>query len=195
MELPKKIRIEHRKLSKKVYGSSNYNKQKEKLKKLYKKHTNKKQDNKNKIVSYLKNNYCHIGIQDENIKGWHAGLFGKQIQQSILGGIIAELKKVPHTLVVDRFYPSTKKCLVCGKLNKIKLSERIYSCSCGYEEDRDHHSSISILIESFNKTTVPMDSRDFKPVELNTAALDKLKNKSSVSIDYEAGRYNSLELC
>lgn len=195
MELPKSVIKNHKKLSKKVKSSNNYIKQKEKLNKSYKKYVNKKTDNKNKIINYLKNNYCHIGIQDENIKGWHSGLFGKQIQQSILGGIIVELKKLPHTLVIDRFYPSTKKCLGCGKLNKIKLSERIYSCSCGYEEDRDTHSSMSILIESFNKTTVPMECRDFKPVELNTSALDKLKNNSSASIDYEAGRYNSLELC
>jgi hypothetical protein len=40
-----------------------------------------------------------------------------------------------------------------------------------------------------------MESRDFKPVELITSALDELKNKSTVSIDCEPGRYNSLELC
>ena len=39
---------------------------------------------------------------DENIKGWHSGLFGKQVQQSILGGIISELKKLPQTSIVDR---------------------------------------------------------------------------------------------
>ena len=40
-----------------------------------------------------------------------------------------------------------------------------------------------------------MDSRDFKPAESITSALDELKNKSTVSIDCEPGRYNSLELC
>jgi len=107
-------------------------------------------------------------------------LFGKQIQQSILGGIMVELKKLPQTSMIDRYFPSTKKCLGCGKKNPIKLNERIYSCSCGYEEDRDIHSSNSILIESFNITQIPMECRKFKPVELNTSALEKLINSTNV---------------
>lgn len=43
-----------------------------------------------------------------------------------------------------------------------------------------------------------MERRNFKPVEFNTAAIEKLKkslSNSFVSINYEAGRCNSLELC
>ena len=43
-----------------------------------------------------------------------------------------------------------------------------------------------------------MGRRDFKPVEFNTSAIEKLKlglSNSFVSINYEAGRCNSLELC
>jgi len=183
-----KIKREQRKLAKKKKGSHNYWKQKNKVALVYEKQNNKKQDCKNKIVSYLKNNYSHIAIQNENIKGWHAGLFGKQVQQSILGGIISELKQLPQTHIVDRFFPSTKLCPECGCLNKIGLDERIYFCDCGYSQDRDIHSAKNILLE-----TIPMECRKFKPVEFNTSAIDYLK--SFVSVNYEAGRYNSLELC
>ena len=91
------IKREQRKLAKKKKGSHNYWKQKTKVALAYEKQTNKKQDCNNKIVSYLKNNYCHIAIQNENIKGWHSGLFGKQVQMSILGGIISELKQLTPT--------------------------------------------------------------------------------------------------
>jgi len=182
------IKREQRKLSKKKKGSHNYWKQKNKVALAYEKQNNKKQDTKNKIISYLKNNYSHIAIQNENIKGWHAGLFGKQVQQSILGGIISELKKLPQTHIVDRFFPSTKLCPECGQLNILTLADRMYNCSCGYSQDRDIHSAKNILLE-----TIPMEYRNFKPVEFNTSAIDYLK--SFVSVNYEAGRYNSLELC
>jgi hypothetical protein len=38
-----------------------------------------------------------------------------------------------------------------------------------------------------------MEHRNFKPAEFNTSAIDYLK--SFVSVNYETGRYNSLELC
>lgn len=193
LEVSKEIKREQRKLSKKKKGSNNYWKQKQKLAKQWEKQNNKKKDAKNKIVSYFKSNFNHIAIQNENIKGWHSGLFGKQVQQSILGGIISELKKLPQTSIVDRFFPSTKLCPECGTLNKLTLADRQYICECGYFQDRDIHSAMNILLES-----IPMEYRNFKPVEFNTSAIEKLKkslSNSFVSIDYEAGRYNSLELC
>jgi transposase len=186
--ISKRIRREQRKLSRKKKGSKNRFKQKNKVALVYEKQTNKKKDLKNKIVSYLKNNYSHIAIQNENIKGWHSGLFGKQVQQSILGGIISELKKLPQTFIVDRYFPSTKLCPECGTLNKLTLADRTYNCECGYTKDRDIHSAMNILLES-----IPMERRNFKPVEFNSSAINYLK--SIVSVNYEAGRYNSLELC
>jgi hypothetical protein len=47
---------------------------------------------------------------------------------------------------------------------------------------------MNILLES-----IPMERRNFKPVEFNSSAINYLK--SIVSVNYEAGRYNSLELC
>jgi transposase len=193
LEVSKEIKREQRKLSKKKKGSNNYWKQKQKLAKQWEKQNNKKKDAKNKIISYLKNNFSHIAIQNENIKGWHSGLFGKQVQQSILGGIISELKQLSHTTIIDRFFPSTKLCPECGTLNKLTLADREYICDCGYSQDRDVHSAMNILLES-----IPMERRNFKPVEFNTTAIEKLKkslSNSFVSINYEAGRYNSLELC
>ena len=43
---------------------------------------------------------------------------------------------------VDRFFPSSKKCSKCGKIKKeLKLSERVYRCSCGNEMDRDRNAA------------------------------------------------------
>ncbi|MDK0884838.1 zinc ribbon domain-containing protein, partial [Clostridium perfringens] len=44
-----------------------------------------------------------------------------------------------------RFYPSSKTCSNCGKVNKdLKLSDRIYRCNCGLAIDRDLNASINL---------------------------------------------------
>ena len=42
-------------------------------------------------------------------------------------------------------YPSSKICHCCGSVKKdLKLSDRIYKCSCGYVEDRDYNASLNL---------------------------------------------------
>jgi transposase len=186
LEISKRVKLDQRALSRKIKGSTNHFKQKNKLKKSYEKHNNKKKDAKNKIVNYLITNFGHIGIQDENIKGWHASLFGKQVQQSMMGGIISGLKKSPRTSVIDRYFPSTQLCPSCATLNKFSLSKRVYKCECGYEKDRDTHAASNILNESLKKSKIPAERRKLTPVEFNASALEKLRSdlsNSFVSID------------
>lgn len=83
-------------------------------------------------------NYSNIIIQDENIKGWHSGLFGKQVQYSILGRVKAKLVSNPRVIVLNRSVPTTQYCPDCGALNKHGLDKRVYSCPCGYNMDRDY---------------------------------------------------------
>ena len=42
---------------------------------------------------------------------------------------------------------TTKTCCVCGKMENRKLSERTIKCNCGNTMDRDHNSSINILLK------------------------------------------------
>ena len=47
--------------------------------------------------------------------------------------------------VVDRWYPSSKLCHECGRVKKdLRLSDRIYKCSCGYTEDRDLNVALNL---------------------------------------------------
>ena len=49
-------------------------------------------------------------------------------------------------ITVDRFYPSSKTCSVCGNIKKdLKLSDRTYICeNCGTVIDRDMNASINL---------------------------------------------------
>ena len=48
----------------------------------------------------------------------------------------------------DRFFPSSKKCSVCGAVKKeLALSERKYCCECGNVMDRDVNAAVNIREE------------------------------------------------
>lgn len=48
-------------------------------------------------------------------------------------------------VVADRYYPSSKTCNSCGNIKKdLKLSDRVYSCECGYTMDRDLNASMNL---------------------------------------------------
>ena len=137
----------------------------------YEKLNNKKKDIRNKVVSAITKNFKYVCFQDESVHAWTMGGHGKKIQNSGIGGIIADLKHKSHTpLLVNKFFPSTKLCPICGTLNKFGLNDRIYSCDCGYVCDRDGKSSICIETEGLKQ--VPTEHRDFKVQENSTSAFD-----------------------
>ena len=151
-----------RQVSKSKKNSKNRFKLRIILQKRYEKTNNQKKDIRKKIVSYLKNNYT-TAVQNEMIKQWQSGRFGKAINESAIGGIIAEIKNLSDTHIVPRSFPSTKLCPNCGCLNKIELLDRYNKCDCGYEKDRDIKSAINMLNE------IPMERRKLKPSEKQTS--------------------------
>lgn len=176
-----------RKLCRQVKGSKNYYKTKNKIDREYLKNNNKKNDAANKIFFYLNNNFKTIVIQDENLRGWHSGLFGKEIQHSILGRLKAKLISLNKTIVVDKFFPSTKQCYVCGHKNNIELSERIFKCQhCGFEEDRDIKAAKSILFEGLRlKKLSSCGTQDYKCGE-SVSLLEMTKCLDQEAVLYEA---------
>ena len=140
-----RIKNLQRKLARQVEGSNNYIKTVMKIRAAYNELSNLKDDAANKIVHYLLTHYSNIIIQDENIKGWHSGLFGKQVQYSILGRVKAKLVNNPRVIVLHRSVPTTQYCPDCGALNKHSLEKRVYSCPCGYSMDRDIHAAMNMI--------------------------------------------------
>ena len=173
----KQLKKESRKMNKKIKGSHNRYKQKLKLQKEYEKISNRKKDIKNKFVSKLIKENDIVVIQDEQIHNWAKSKmkgFGRRVQHSIMGGIISDLKKKSETVIIDRYFPSTKLCPNCGCINKIGLDERIYNCSCGYSKDRDIHSAINILNQGLKQ--IGRESINIMLVENKTSIFPILSN-------------------
>ena len=161
-------------LFRRVKGSNNRRKTVKLIQREYQKLSNKKQDKANKIVSKLKK-YDRIYMQDEQISGWHKGLFGKQVQHSCLGTVKAKLKALPQTVVLDKWIPTTKLCPDCGTVNQhVTLADRTIVCGCGYVEDRDVHSAknmIFIAKSCFANHLVPTEHREITLMEFSASAL------------------------
>ena len=146
------LKFLQKKLSKKQKGSKRYYRCLNQLQKEHEHLSNKKDDDSNKLISYLLKNYDVIYFQDEQISKWRKfnSNFAKNIQHSYLGRIKSKLKqlqKVNRSFEISKWSPSTKFCSVCGSLNTgIKLSDRIFKCECGYQFDRDVHAAKNVKL-------------------------------------------------
>lgn len=46
---------------------------------------------------------------------------------------------------IDKWFPSSKMCHCCGTIKEdLQLSDRWYTCDCGYENDRDYNAAMNI---------------------------------------------------
>lgn len=183
----KQIKKYSKKLNKSKKDSKNRSKIKLKLNKKYEKNSNRKKDIKNKFVSILINNFDYVCIQNEQIRNWSKSKrkgWGRRIHHSIMGGIISGLKQHPETLIIDRFFPSTKMCPECGKLNKPSLEDRLFVCECGYQKDRDTHSASNIRIEGLKQ--IGMEHTNTMPVEKMSDFIKSYDFREQISMKQEA---------
>ncbi len=85
------------------------------------------------VGAMMKNKHLSKAIQEQ---GWYN--FRKLIEYK------AEWAGI-KLIFADRFYPSSKTCICCGRIKKdLKLSERIYRCECGNIIDRDLQAAINL---------------------------------------------------
>ncbi len=165
-KVEKKLKREQRKLSRKYESlkirnkkekggnvtSQNIQKQVVKVQKLHQRLANIRTDYINKIVSsIIKQKPSYITIEDLNVKGM---MKNKHLSKAIASQKFFEFKTKlmskckqndVELRIVDRFYPSSKTCSQCGEIKKdLKLSDRVYKCSCGFVIDRDLNASINL---------------------------------------------------
>jgi len=161
----KKLKREQRKLSRKYESlklrnkkekgeatRQNIQKQIVKVQKLHQRLTNIRTDYINKTINELiKQKPSFITIEDLNVSGMmkNRHLAKAVAQQKFYEFRTKLISKVNHNnieiRIVDRWFPSSKLCSCCGAYKKdLKLSDRVYKCSCGFEMDRDLNASINL---------------------------------------------------
>ncbi len=179
LDLKKRLRRLHQKLSRQKCWSKNWCKTRHKLEKAYAMLNDTKRDIRNKLVHFLQTRFRVVCYQAENLRGWQR-LWGAKLLSTALGGIIRALEERVHTPVrVDRWFPSTKTCSGCGAIRMVRLDERVYSCPvCGLVMGRDLNSSHNIETEGLKN--VGMVRTDFKPVETGASTPAWLEHLNSI---------------
>ncbi len=144
-KLSAKLAKLQRELSRKIFGSSNYQKAKLKVQKLHRRIANLRKDTLHKLTSHLSKNHAVNVIEDLNVSGMMAN---HKLAKAIADMGFYEFRRQleyksklygSKLVIVDRFYPSSKTCSNCGeKKDSLLLSERVFCCEkCHYQIDRD----------------------------------------------------------
>lgn len=151
----KQIKKLQRQLSKKVKGSNNRKKAQIRIAKLFERITNKKNAYIHYVVNELLTYFDTIFMEDLNVQGMlrnhhlakaiqEVGFY--KLKETLVNKALINDKQV---VFIDRFYPSSKTCSVCGyKKRDLRLIDREWVCpKCGTKHNRDINAAVNILLE------------------------------------------------
>ncbi len=155
--LQEKLTKEQRKLSRKVKGSNNRNKQRIKVARLEEHIANQRKDFLHKLSSRLSNEYDVICVEDIDLRAMSQCLsLGKNISDNGFGMFRTMLEyklkdRGKYFVKIDKWFPSSKLCNECGCVNsELVIGQMSWVCpSCGETIDRDYNASKNIKEEGF----------------------------------------------
>ncbi len=148
----RKLKREQRKMSRKVFLSNNWYKQKRIVERIDYRIACIRLDAQHKATTEIVNMASAIGIETLKVTNLLKNKkLAKALSDSALGGFLAKLKSKAEVLGIPiveapHFYASSKTCSSCGhKKKELSLSERQYHCSsCGVSIDRDQNAAINL---------------------------------------------------
>jgi putative transposase len=131
------------------------------LARLHKRVADQRQDFLNKTTTDICRKYAHIRIEELNVLGMIAN---RKLSKAISDLGFYEFRRQleykassfgSHLDIVDRWYPSSKQCRICGNKHQgLKLKDRVFQCPCcGHTEDRDLHAAINLANAPESKCT------------------------------------------
>ena len=156
-----KLATAQKHLSRKKKDSNGWERQRLKVAKIHEILANSRRDWQHKVSADIVERYDTICIEDlgvkhmeEKKKGGKKNHLSKSISDagwsSLVAMIVYKAEMNDKTVVkVDRYYPSSKTCSVCGWKNEsLSLADRSWTCpECGTKHDRDVNAAVNILSE------------------------------------------------
>ena len=131
----------------------------------HRKIANQREDFHWKLAHQLTDEYDEIRIEDLNLKGMKA-LWGRKVSDLGFADFVKKLvyiasKKGVKITFIDKWYPTSKTCSVCGAVNEaLNLRDRNWQCNdCGTVHDRDRNAAINI----FRVGASPHEGEDVSP--------------------------------
>ena len=160
----KKLAKLQRELSRKTIGSSRWEKARLKVAKLQKHIANQRNDFLQKLTTTIVSNYDVIAIEDLDVKSMKET--DSKTRNKRVGDVSwSEFRRMltyksqwygKELSVIDRYYPSSQICHVCGHSDGKKSEDiRNWTCpNCNSELDRDINAAINILNEGLRLLNV-----------------------------------------
>jgi len=145
-----RLKVLHRRLSRKKKGSKNRKNAILKLSKLYEKINNSRYHFLHTVSHEITNHYDTICLEDLNISGMVKNhKLALAISSASWSSFVNMLKykadwRGKNIIQIGIFEASTKTCSNCGGIKDMPLSERHYKCACGLSLSRDHNAAINI---------------------------------------------------
>ena len=148
----RKLAREQRKLSRKVFLSQNWYKQKRIVERLHYRIACIRKDAHHQATTDILKCASKIGIETLQVTNLLKNRkLAKALSDAALGGFLEKLKTKAIALGIpivqaDRFFASSKNCSTCGnKKDDLTLSDRQYQCkNCGRSIDRDVNAAINL---------------------------------------------------
>jgi putative transposase len=149
----RKLRKAQRVLSRRKPGSKRKAKAKLAVARIHQRIANQRGDFLHKLTTRLVSGNDGICIEDLSLKGLVRTKLAKSFTDASMGEFRRQLAyksewNRKHLIVIDRFFPSSRLCRVCGAVNaELTLSDRHWICACGMVHDRDGSAAINIRDE------------------------------------------------
>ena len=167
-----RIQYYQQKLARQKEGGSNWKKTLKKLHKWITKKNNVVMDYYHKISYNIVKHCKFIAMETLNIQGMLKGNLSRSIHEIGWGKLVEMIKYKAQWygrefVQIDRWFPSSKKCNVCGKINHdLDRGEKIWECPhCHSILERDVNAAKNILDEGLRAAgSTVLCLVDFMPI-------------------------------
>lgn len=167
-----RIQYYNQKLSRQKEGGSNWKKTLQKLHKWINRKNNVVQDYYHKVSYNIVKHCKFIAMETLNIRGMIKSNLSRSIHEIGWGKLIEMIRYKARWygrefVQIDRWFPSSKKCNVCGEINHgLGRGEREWECPhCHTVHQRDVNAAKNILDEGLRATgSMVLCLVDFMPV-------------------------------
>jgi putative transposase len=145
-----------RQMARKQKGSKRWQKANLRVQRIHKRMADLRANATHHVTSYGAANYDGVAIEDLNVRGMSQN---HHLAKSVLDANFGEVhRQLAYKMAwaggevrqVDRFFPSSRLCGVCGLINdELTLADREWTCECGAHHDRDQNAANNLAIKCF----------------------------------------------
>ena len=157
--LEKRLARAQRQQSRRQKGSNRWKGAKRRVQRIHKRIKDVRVNAAHQATQQVARNYGLVAMEDLNVKGMVKNRhLAKAVSDSNFHRLRQQLTyktawSGSELRLVDRWFPSSKLCSVCGCINDdLVLADRNWTCDCGATHDRDVNAAKNILAAAMRTT-------------------------------------------